>query len=245
SSRRAPHRRGPCPCHHQAAEPAHQPAAELHHSALPVNIALQDGMGLLTLAEKAFALLSGFSTSENDVENGRCGDIVVVFARGTTEPGNVGVLVGPPLFRALRQQMGATGKTLAVQGVDHYDASVTAYLQGGDATGSQQMANLVSKAFTQCPSSKIVMSGYSQGGQLVHNAAKLLPASTMAAVNSVVIFGDPYSTFPVQGASPSKVLIVCHPGDDICIDGDLILLPHLTYLTDANAAATYILAHAQ
>lgn len=35
------------------------------------------------------------------------------------------------------------------------------------------------------------MSGYSQGGQLVHNAAKILPASTMAKVNSVVIFGDP------------------------------------------------------
>lgn len=37
------------------------------------------------------------------------------------------------------------------------------------------------------------MSGYSQGGQLVHNAAKLLPAETMKAVSSVVIFGDPGS----------------------------------------------------
>lgn len=47
------------------------------------------------------------------------------------------------------------------------------------------------KAFKQCPSSKIVMSGYSQGGQIVHNAAKLIPAETMANVSSVVIFGDP------------------------------------------------------
>ncbi|KAK7956461.1 carbohydrate esterase family 5 protein [Apiospora aurea] len=211
----------------------------------PVNVALEDGAALLTLAEKAFAILAGFSTTENDVQNGRCGDVVVVFARGTTEPGNVGALVGPPLFQALRAQMGAVGKTLAVQGVDRYEASVTGYLQGGDASGSQQMANLVSKAFKQCPSSKIVMSGYSQGGQLVHNAAKLLPAATMAAVSSVVIFGDPYSKFPVQGASPNKVLVVCHPGDDICANGDLVLLSHLTYLMDASAAASYILAKAR
>jgi len=48
------------------------------------------------------------------------------------------------------------------------------------------------------------MSGYSQGGQLVHNAAKLLPVSTMAKVSSVVIFGDPgetsfFSTSKQQG----------------------------------------------
>jgi hypothetical protein len=35
------------------------------------------------------------------------------------------------------------------------------------------------------------MAAYSQGGQLIHNAAKQLPSSTMAAVSSVVIFGDP------------------------------------------------------
>lgn len=52
-------------------------------------------------------------------------------------------------------------------------------------------ASLVTKAVSSCPSSKIVLSGYSQGGQLVHNAAKLLPAETMGAVSSVVIFGDP------------------------------------------------------
>ena len=106
----------------------------------PVNVALRDAQGLLTIAEKAFALLAGFNTVENDVETGVCGDIVVIFARGTTEPGNVGSLVGPPLFGALRKRMGANGgQTLAVQGVDRYDASVTAYLQGGDASGSQQM----------------------------------------------------------------------------------------------------------
>jgi hypothetical protein len=35
------------------------------------------------------------------------------------------------------------------------------------------------------------MSGYSQGGQLVHNAAAQLPASVTANVAAAVIFGDP------------------------------------------------------
>lgn len=35
------------------------------------------------------------------------------------------------------------------------------------------------------------MSGYSQGAQLVHNAASELPASTMDKVSAVVTFGDP------------------------------------------------------
>lgn len=54
-----------------------------------------------------------------------------------------------------------------------------------------QRAVLVTQAQSQCPSAKVVMSGYSQGAQLVHNAAKLLPAATMSALSSVVVFGDP------------------------------------------------------
>lgn len=50
---------------------------------------------------------------------------------------------------------------------------------------------MVSTAVTNCPDSKVVMAGYSQGGQLVHNAAKMLPAATAAKVSSAIIFGDP------------------------------------------------------
>ena len=107
------------------------------------------------------------------------------------------------------------------------------------------------------------MSGYSQGGQLVHNAAKLLPAATMAKVNSVVIFGDPsnYSWFEfkesadwlrwnadngeaVQGATAQNTLVICHTGDDICLHGDLILIPHLTYSENVQQAATFVAAQA-
>jgi cutinase len=61
-------------------------------------------------------------------------------------------------------------------------------------------ASLVQSVVSQCPNTKVVMSGYSQGGQLVHNAAKLLPAATMARVSSVVIFGDPGKPYTSRGS---------------------------------------------
>jgi predicted esterase len=61
---------------------------------------------------------------------------------------------------------------------------VQGFLAGGDANGSKLMAQLVGQAQTKCPNTKVVISGYSQGGQLVHNAAKILNATTAAAVSS-------------------------------------------------------------
>ena len=103
---------------------------------------------------------------------------------------------------------------------------------------------MIQTTMTKCPNTKIVMSGYSQGGQLVHNAAKLLPAKTMAAVSSVVIFGDPNDGQAVTGASAAKTKVICHAGDNICDHGDLILLPHLTYSENAGEAATFVAAQA-
>lgn len=74
-----------------------------------------------------------------DTENGLsgpCKAFTVIFARGTTESGNVGTLAGPPFFEALASRVGPGN--LAVQGVD-YPASVAGFLEGGDPTGSKTM----------------------------------------------------------------------------------------------------------
>lgn len=68
-----------------------------------------------------------------------------------------------------------------------YPADVAGFEAGGDATGSQLMANLTARAQSQCPHTKLVLSGYSQGAQLVHKAGALLTASQAAFVNSVVV----------------------------------------------------------
>ena len=74
--------------------------------------------------------------TQNGLKNGGCKPVTVIFARGTTESGNVGTLTGPPFFQALAQQVGANN--LAVQGVD-YPANVAGFLAGGDADGSKLM----------------------------------------------------------------------------------------------------------
>ncbi|KAI1845350.1 hypothetical protein JX266_008445 [Neoarthrinium moseri] len=171
-------------------------------------------------------------TTQNGL-GGACKGTTVIFARGTTEPGNVGVVAGPPFFQALSTKVGGD---LAVQGVD-YPADIPGFLAGGDAGGSKKMAQLVQQAMTDCPSTSVIMAGYSQGGQLVHNAAAQLPAATASKVAGAVIFGDPDNGKAVQGIAKTKV--ICHQGDNICQGGDLILAPHLTYGQDAGEAATF------
>ena len=122
------------------------------------------------------------SNTRNDLTNGTpCRAMTVIFARGTTEQGNVGTLAGPPFFNALSSAVGADN--VAVQGVE-YPANVAGFVAGGDRAGSAAMAGLVEEAATKCPDTKIVMSGYSQGGQLVHNAADQLSAGVQGMVSS-------------------------------------------------------------
>ncbi|TVY83462.1 Cutinase [Lachnellula suecica] len=177
------------------------------------------------------------SDTENGLTDGSgCKAMTVIFARGTTETGNVGTLTGPPFFDALEQQVGASN--VAVQGVD-YPADIPGFLAGGDAAGSQLMAQLVTQAMTQCPNTTVVMSGYSQGGQLVHNAAKMMDAATSAKVSSAIIFGDPDNGTAVGTIPAAKTKIICHATDNICMGGDTILAAHLTYSQDAGTAASF------
>jgi len=166
-----------------------------------------------------------------------CADVIVIFARGTDEPAPIGTIVGPPLESALTADLG--GISLSFQGVD-YSASIAGFLEGGDPAGSATMATMLTNAATSCPSAAIVSSGYSQGAQLVHNSAKLITSEVSARINAVVMFGDPDDGQPVAGVSANIVDVFCHVGDDICLGGDLVLPPHLTYGVNAPAAAEFI-----
>ncbi|KAK0109727.1 hypothetical protein ONS95_002406 [Cadophora gregata] len=195
--------------------------------------------GILTTFQGFLALVSGKKTTYNQLSS-TCKPYTVVFARGTTEPGNVGILVGPPFFDALKAKVGSAA--LAVQGVNDYKASVVGYLAGGDVKGSVNMAMQIATAFTTCPNTKLVVSGYSQGGQLVHNALASLPATTVTWVSKVVIFGDPNNGTAIPNVEANKVMTICHQGDDICDDGLRVLQQHLTYGLDARNAATFVVS---
>ncbi|TQN64821.1 Cutinase, partial [Colletotrichum shisoi] len=168
-----------------------------------------------------------------------CRKVTLIWARGTTQSGNVGDAdsEGPVFFNALASLVGASN--LAVQGVD-YPASIFGFLAGGDPDGSTTMANLVARAVTQCPSTKIVLSGYSQGGQLVHNAAAKLTAAQTNRISAVLIFGDPFDGQRVGTIPTSKVKVICHEGDNICDGGIIITADHRNYEDDAPAAAAFV-----
>ncbi|KAJ7717000.1 cutinase [Mycena metata] len=188
----------------------------------------------------AFVTLGLLATAVPVVEKRQaCSDVIVIFARGTTEAAPIGSLVGPQFQAALEVALG--GKTLTFTGVN-YPASIAGFLEGGDPAGSTTMAQDLTRAAASCPSAAIISSGYSQGGQLVHNSAKQLSASVAARINAVVIFGDPDNGQAVQRIPSSKVDVICHVGDDICLGGDLILVPHLTYSVDTPAAAAFVAA---
>ncbi|EKG20767.1 Cutinase [Macrophomina phaseolina MS6] len=171
---------------------------------------------------------------------GNCKAMMVIFARGTTEPGTLGLIAGPPLQAALKAKMG--GGNVQFQGVD-YPADVPGFLAGGDAQGSKTMAQMVTQAVAACPNSDVVMVGYSQGGQLVHNAAQQLDSTTAAKVSSAVIFGDPDNPKPIPGIQNQKV--ICANGDLICAGQAVILAPHLSYGSNAGEAADFIASNAK
>ncbi|RYP68988.1 hypothetical protein DL769_005375 [Monosporascus sp. CRB-8-3] len=205
---------------------------------------LFDLLPLLTLFGNSLAFPTGVSSSiesrqlglggstRNDLNGGKCGKVVIIFARGTTEPGNVGAVAGPPFFDALTKKV----PDLVVQGVD-YAADVGGIIELGDKEGTAKMAELVKKAVSQCPDAAIVMSGYSQGAMLVHNAATQLGDVT-SKVTATVTFGDPFQTQKIPGVQNQKVF--CAAGDGVC-SGTFIITPaHLTYGSNANAAADFV-----
>ncbi|KAL1795154.1 hypothetical protein ACET3X_006970 [Alternaria dauci] len=171
-----------------------------------------------------------------------CRPITVIFARGTTQPGNVGEAgsEGPTFFNALAARVGGISR-LAIQGVN-YPANVLGFLAGGDAAGATTMFNLINQAATRCPSTRIVVSGYSQGAQLVHTATQRLSVAQANRVTAVVTFGDADRDESFGPVAASKVLIICHVGDNICDNGITITPQHGNYEIDAPAAAAFVAA---
>lgn len=86
------------------------------------------------------------------------------------------------MFRALLSDVGA--ESLTLQGVD-YPANAAGNANCG-AAGGGDMANKVSQIQSSCPDTQIVLSGYSQGACVVHNAVGSQGATGIAGA---VVFG--------------------------------------------------------
>ncbi len=160
-----------------------------------------------------------------------CPDVEVVFARGTSEAPGVG-RVGQALADSLRAQLG--GRTVGTYGVN-YPATYDFLNAAGGATDAENRIALIAQ---QCPGTRIVLGGYSQGAAVVDMLAGVPPlgnrignigsspplaGSLNGNVAAVAVFGNPATKFgnPVSatGSFAGKAIDLCADGDPICSDG--------------------------
>lgn len=126
-----------------------------------------------------------------------------------------------------------------------YSASLLGNLGSGGAPAreAQQMADLVGQVASKCPSSSIVISGYSQGAALVHRAAEKLTAAARARVAAAVTFGDTQKAQDngrVPTIDAGKTRIFCNDGDRVC-EGTLIITgAHSDYTSSVAPAVSFI-----
>jgi len=182
-----------------------------------------------------------------------CSDVEVVFARGTNEPPGVGI-VGQAFVDALSSQVG--GRSVGVYAVN-YPASDN-YLSSA-ANGSDDARAHIQDVVAGCPSTKVVLGGYSQGAAVTDIATAAMPAQVADRVAAVALFGTPSSAFssmlaggePLPTTSPAyaaKTIDLCMDGDPICSPG-ANMLAHISYVQSgmtgqaASFAATKIDQH--
>ncbi|KAI1127217.1 cutinase [Nemania abortiva] len=185
---------------------------------------------------------SATGTTINEFLDGGCRPVIFLYARGSTQDGNVGSSPGPQTIDQLKAKLGAS--TVAAQGLE-YPASLLDNLrpEGCDPDDAANFRDLITKAATQCPTSKLVLSGYSQGAALVHAASKLLTAAVANKVAAAVTYGDTHKKQDggvIPGISASRTLILCHDGDLVC-EGTLIVTDaHHDYDDLAPTAVNFI-----
>ena len=153
-----------------------------------------------------------------------CPDVEVVFARGTDEPAGIGN-VGQALVDTLKPML--KGSTIGTYAVD-YPASYD-FLEV--AAGATDMSKHVQATVANCPKTKIVLGGYSQGAAVVDVVATApigglgysapLPRAVVPHVAAVVVFGNPSARLgqPLTRMSPdfgAKTADLCNKADPIC-----------------------------
>jgi cutinase len=152
-----------------------------------------------------------------------CSDVEVIFARGTGEAPGVGGN-GQAFVDSLRAQAG--GKSVSVYAVNYpasqdYANSIAAGT--GDASAHAQ------STAADCPNTRILLGGYSQGAAVVDSMTETMPPEVADHVAAVAVLGNPKSAYaaslaggPLPAISPlytTKTIDLCVQDDPFCSEG--------------------------
>lgn len=197
-----------------------------------------------------------------------CSDVEVVFARGSGEAPGLGG-VGGAFVDALRSQIG--GRSLAVYPVN-YPASTDFSNPDFPRTvidGIRDATSHIQATAANCPNTKEVLGGYSQGAAVAGYATSAavppgvpaaavpppMPSGIASHVAAVTLFGTPSGQFLDKYHAPAlvigplyqpKTLELCAPGDPICGNGDgSDPAAHIAYPVNGmtNQAANFATSH--
>jgi cutinase len=183
-----------------------------------------------------------------------CANTEVVFARGTFETPGIGA-TGQAFVDALSARL--PGKTVDVYAVN-YPASLDF---GRAADGIADASTKIQAIAANCPTTKIVLGGYSQGAAVAgYTTADALPpgvalpasitgpmpAAIAPHVAAVVLFGTPddwflnladYNAPSITIGAPyaAKTLELCATGDPVCFPGGLQRSAHSSYKDNGMA----------
>ncbi|SEH53092.1 cutinase [Mycolicibacterium rutilum] len=192
-------------------------------------------VGYLAGAASAVAVMAGSVIAATPSQAAPCPDVEVVFARGTFEAPGVGA-TGQAFVDALRAK--TPGKSVDVYAVN-YPASLD-FATAAD--GVIDASNKVIATAANCPDTKVVLGGYSQGAAVAAYITEdaipegyvpppgmtgPMPPSVADHVAAVALFGKPSSGFLQMiytGAPPitvgshytGKTLDLCIPADPVC-----------------------------
>ena len=220
---------------------------------LTVRAALSTIFAVLAVAAILAGSLAAPTPPANAADDS-CPSVEVVFARGTNEAPGVGA-TGQVFVDALNARL--PGKTVDVYAVN-YPASLNF---GQAADGIVDASTKIEAVAASCPTTKIVLGGYSQGAvvagytttdtvpagfALPAGITGPMPAAIAPHLAAVVLFGTPDTWFLnlVDHSAPpitigqlytAKTLELCATGDPVCFPGGLDRSAHSSYKDNGMA----------
>jgi len=144
-----------------------------------------------------------------------CAKYEVIVARGTSEPGEFGTVVGNPLIARVIKIMGKDARGYPVQ----YPADAGGMSKQGEdpalvkarrEVGPKDIIQRIASQMKECPGERFALVGYSQGGGVISGAAQMLTAEQIEKIDAIVTYGAK-GTFPAE--LQKKWLNNCAPGD--------------------------------